>query len=117
MRRVHGGRNSHLATVRRTTSAEARSYCETELGQLLQQRGIDHLAIGGLHSDCCIDITVRHALALGYHVSLAGDAYSTVDNAVLPAEKITAHHYWVLARLQAFGTRMDVVRAVALRFA
>ncbi|MGO4701428.1 cysteine hydrolase family protein [Dyella sp. 2RAB6] len=93
------------------------SFYETELGQLLQQRGIDHLAICGLQSDFCIDTTVRRALALGYHVSLAEDAHSTVDNEVLPAQRIIAHHNWVLARLQTFGTRMEVVPAQALRFA
>ena len=93
------------------------SFYETELGQLLQQRGIDHLAICGLQSDFCIDTTVRHALALGYHVTLAGDAHSTVDNEVLPAERITAHHNWVLARLQTYGTRLEVVPAEAVPFA
>src|SRR5262245_46646420 len=45
------------------------SFYETELGQLLQQRGIDRLMICGLQSDFCIDTTVRRALALGYHVT------------------------------------------------
>ena len=92
------------------------SFYETELGQLLQQRGIDRLAICGLQSDFCIDSTVRRALALGYHVTLAGDAHSTVDNDVLPAAQIMAHHNWVLARLQTFGTRMDVLPAEEVRF-
>jgi len=100
----------------RVRKATPDSFYETELGQLLQKRGIDHLAICGLQSDFCIDTTVRHALALGYHVSLAGDAHSTVDNDVLRAEQITAHHNWVLARLQAYGTRMEVVPAEQIRF-
>jgi len=101
----------------RVRKATPDSFYETELGQLLQQRGIDHLAICGLQSDFCIDTTVRRALALGYHVTLASDAHSTMDNDVLPAEQITAHHNWVLERLQAFGTRMEVVPAEAVRFA
>ena len=101
----------------RVRKATPDSFYETELGQLLQQRGIDHLAICGLQSDFCIDTTVRRALALGYHVTLAGDAHSTVDNEVLPAERITAHHNWVLARLQTFGTRMEVLPAAQVRFA
>lgn len=100
--------------VRKTTPD---SFYDTELGQLLQQRGIDHLVVCGVQSDFCIDTTVRRALSLGYHVTLAGDAHSTVDNDVLPAAKISAHHNWVLARLQTFGTRMEVVAADDVRFA
>ncbi len=93
------------------------AFYETELSQLLQQRGIDHLVVCGLQSDFCIDTTVRRALALGYHVTLAEDAHSTVDNEVLPAAQITAHHNWVLARLQTFGTRMAAVPANDVQFA
>ncbi|WNL44912.1 cysteine hydrolase family protein [Dyella sp. BiH032] len=100
--------------VRKTTPD---SFYETELSQLLQQHGTDHLVICGLQSDFCIDTTVRRALALGYHVTLAGDAHSTVDNDVLAAAQITAHHNWVLERLQTFGTRMAVVDANDVRFA
>lgn len=99
--------------VRKTTPD---AFYETELGQLLQLRGIDHLVVCGLQSDFCIDTTVRRALALGYHVTLAGDAHSTVDNDVLPAAQITAHHNWVLSRLQTYGTRMAVVPADDVRF-
>jgi len=35
---------------------------------------------------------------------------------VLRAEQITTHHNWVLARLQAYGTRMEVVPAEHIRF-
>ena len=101
----------------RVRKATPDSFYETELSHLLQQRGIDHLVICGLQSDFCIDTTVRRALALGYHVTLAGDAHSTVDNDVLPAAQIIAHHNWVLARLQTFGTRMAVMPADDVRFA
>ena len=101
----------------RVRKATPDSFYETELSQLLQQRGIDHLVVCGLQSDFCIDTTARRALALGYHVTLAGDAHSTVDNDVLPAAQITAHHNWVLSRLQTFGTRMEVVAAEDVRFA
>jgi nicotinamidase-related amidase len=101
----------------RVRKATPDSFYETELGQLLQQRGIDHLVVCGVQSDFCIDTTVRRALALGYHVTLAGDAHTTIDNDVLTAAQITAHHNWVLARLQTFGTRMAVVPAEQIRFA
>lgn len=101
----------------RVRKATPDAFYETELGQLLQQRGIDQLVICGVQSDFCIDTTVRRALALGYHVTLAGDAHTTIDNDVLTAAQITAHHNWVLARLQTFGTRMAALPAGQIRFA
>lgn len=121
---VHGSAGWQLAVGLHAQPGDPRvrkatpdAFYETELGQLLQLRGIEHLVVCGLQSDFCIDTTVRRALALGYHVTLAGDAHSTVDNDVLSAPQIVAHHNWVLARLQAFGTRMAVVPAADVRFA
>ena len=39
-----------------------------------------------------MDCTVRRALALGYLVVLVSVAHSTVDNGVLSAAEISAHH-------------------------
>jgi len=54
---------------------------------------------------------VRRALALGYHVTLAADAHTTLDNGVLTAAQIAAHHNATLAQMTGFGPRMTVVRA------
>ena len=99
--------------VRKTTPD---SFLRTELGDLLQSRGIDHLVICGLQSDYCVDTTTRRALAQGYAVTLVGDAHSTVDNAVLSAAQISAHHNAVLGSISSFGPRAKVVAATEVRF-
>jgi nicotinamidase/pyrazinamidase len=45
----------------------------------LQDRGIDHLDIGGLATDYCIKRTVLAALAAGLSVTVLGDAIAGVD--------------------------------------
>ncbi|WP_447749737.1 cysteine hydrolase family protein [Pseudomonas nicosulfuronedens] len=99
--------------VRKTTPD---SFLRTDLAELLQARGVDHLVICGLQSDYCVDTTTRRALAQGYSVTLVGDAHSTVDNAVLSAAQITAHHNAVLGSISSFGKRAKVVPAVDVHF-
>ena len=94
--------------VRKTTPD---SFHRTELQRLLQGRGVDALVVCGLQSDFCVDTTVRRALALGYHVTLAADAHTTLDNGVLTAAQIAAHHNATLAQMTSFGPRMTVVPA------
>jgi len=98
--------------VRKTTPD---SFHQTELQAQLQQRGIDELVICGLQSDFCIDTTVRRALSLGYNLVLLADAHSTVDNPVLSAAQIIAHHNLTLSHLTSFAPRMTVVRAEELK--
>ncbi|WP_236202145.1 cysteine hydrolase family protein [Pseudomonas pseudonitroreducens] len=99
--------------VRKTTPD---SFLRTGLAELLQSRGIDHLVICGLQSDYCVDTTTRRALAQGYSVTLVGDAHSTVDNAVLSAAQITAHHNALLGSISSFGKRARVVPAAEVHF-
>lgn len=90
------------------------SFHKTELHALLQARGVDHLIACGLQSDFCVDSTVRRALALGYAVTLVSDAHSTLNNGVLTAEQIIAHHNVTLANLDSFGPRVTTVTAERL---
>lgn len=99
--------------VRKTTPD---SFLRTDLGEHLHSRGIDHLVICGLQSDYCVDTTTRRALAQGYAVALVGDAHSTVDNAVLSAAQITAHHNAVLGSISSFGLRAKVVATADVHF-
>lgn len=92
------------------------SFHHTPLLGLLQERGIDSLTVCGLQTDYCVDTTVRRALALGFPVRLAGDAHSTLDNAVLSAPQIIAHHNLTLAQLDSFGPRVTVTPAEQLDF-
>jgi nicotinamidase-related amidase len=85
------------------------SFHRTELHAALQQQGVTHLVVCGLQSDFCIDSTVRRALALGYEVVLAADAHSTVDNRVLTASRIIAHHNATLGNIGSYGCRVRIV--------
>jgi nicotinamidase-related amidase len=99
--------------IRKTTPD---SFNRTELQALLQQRGVTRLAVCGLQSDFCVDTTVRRALALGYEVSLAADAHSTLDNGVLSAAQIIAHHNTTLGNIESFGPRAVITPAGEIRF-
>ena len=90
------------------------SFHGTQLQGLLQELGVRQLVVCGLQSDFCIDTTVRRALALGYPVTLVADAHSTIDNGVLTAAQITAHHNRTLSCMSSFGPRAEVVPAAAI---
>ncbi|MCV2356915.1 cysteine hydrolase [Paucibacter sp. B2R-40] len=91
------------------------SFHNTALLAELQSRGIEHLIICGLQSEFCVDTTTRRALGLGYSVSLVSDGHSTMDNAVLSAAQISAHHTATLANISSFGPRVTPIPAAALR--
>lgn len=113
-----GGAGWQLAQGLAVSPADARvrkktpnSFHGTDLQALLQAQHIGRLIVCGLQSDFCVDTTVRQALALGYDVTLVEDAHSTMDNGVLTAAQITAHHNATLEHLTSFGPRMVVVPA------
>jgi len=91
------------------------SFHRTELHSLLQARGITDLIICGLQSDFCVDTTTRRALALGYPVVLVSDGHSTIDNKVLSAPQISAHHNETLSSIESFGPRARAVPADEVR--
>lgn len=75
---------------------ESDSFFGTTLQQELRKRGVSHLIIAGGMTEYCVDTTCRRATSLGYNVTLVGDAHLTRDTEVLNAEKIIAHHNFVL---------------------
>lgn len=91
------------------------SFHKTELHALLQSLGIGRVVVCGLQSEFCVDSTVRGALAHGYPVTLISDAHSTVDNGVLSAAQISAHHTATLCNVGSFGPRVTTVAADSLR--
>ena len=99
--------------VRKTTPD---SFHKTELQSLLQARNVETLVVCGLQSDFCVDCTVRRALALGYPVVLVSVAHSTVDNGVLSAAEISAHHNTTLANIGSSGPRFTLTKAAEVRF-
>lgn len=98
--------------VRKTASD---AFHETPLHDLLQARGITDLVVCGLQTEFCVDTTIRRALALGYPVRLVADGHSTMDNSVLSAAQIIAHHNETLLHLDSFGPRVQLVPAAELR--
>ncbi len=91
------------------------SFHKTELQDVLQSRGIDRLILCGFQSDFCVDTTARRALGLGYPIVLVSDGHSTMDNKVLTAAQISAHHTETLANIESFGPRVTPVAAGDVR--
>jgi nicotinamidase-related amidase len=101
---------THPADVRiRKTAPD--SFHQTALDAWLKQHEATHLVICGLQTDCCIDATVRRALALGYDVTLAADAHSTVSNEMQTAAQIIADLNTALTRMTGLGHRITVTPA------
>lgn len=92
------------------------SFHQTELQALLQRHGVTQLVVCGLQSDFCVDTTTRRALGLGYPVTLVADGHSTVDNGILTAAQISAHHTATLANITSFGPRVTPVPAADIRW-
>ena len=93
------------------------SFHRTDLESVLQQKDVGKLVICGLQSECCVDSTTRSALAHGYPVVLVADAHSTMDNGVLSAAQISAHHNVTLASLGGYGSQVTAVAAAEVGFA
>ena len=91
------------------------SFHRSELRAHLQSRGVQRLVVCGLQSEFCVDSTVRGALALGYPVVLVADGHSTLDNDVISAAQISAHHNVTLANLSSFGPRVTTTPADSVR--
>lgn len=119
---VHGSPGWQLADGLAVATSDVRlrktatdSFHRTELHELLQSRGIDRLVVCGLQSDFCVDTTVRRALALGYPVTLVSDGHSTLDNGLLTAAQISAHHTLTLSHIDSFGPRVTPLAAAEIQ--
>jgi nicotinamidase-related amidase len=93
----------------RKTGSDA--FHRTQLHSILQALEADELVVCGLQSEFCVDSTVRAALALGYSVTMVADGHSTVDNDVLSAAQISAHHNATLANLGSYGRKVTIAPA------
>ncbi len=99
--------------VRKTTPD---AFHKTGLHELLQQHGVDTLAVCGMHTEFCVDTTTRRALALGYPVTLVADGHTSAGNAALSPQQVIAHHNLTLANISSFGPRVQPVPSAELRF-
>lgn len=100
--------------VRKTTPD---AFLRTPLPDLVQRLGTRSLVVCGLQTEYCVDTTTRRALALGLPVTLVSDGHSTVDNGVLSAAQIRAHHNQTLGSMESFGVRATLRAADAVVFA
>lgn len=109
-------RGLHVETadlrLRKTTPD---AFHRTALEQVLGQHAITDLVICGMHTEFCVDTTTRRALALGFPVTLVGDAHTTEGNRHLSAVQVIRHHNETLANIESFGPRVRVVSTEDLR--
>ena len=120
----HGSSGWQLAPALQVQPGDVRvrkratdAFHETELHALLQARGVTRLVVCGFQSEFCVDSTVRRALGLGYEVTLVANGHATLDNGVLSAAQIAAHHTLTLAHVDSYATRVTPLRASEVRFA
>jgi nicotinamidase-related amidase len=93
------------------------SFCDTGLEEMLRDSGVQHVALCGMQTDLCVDSTSRSALHRKFNVTLAKDAHTTIDNGVLTAEQIIAHHNATLAGVPGPGTRIYTKPSTEIEFA
>ncbi|MCP5094509.1 MAG: cysteine hydrolase [Chloroflexi bacterium] len=68
------------------------AFLHTNLHQILQKQGIDHLIVAGMQTEMCVDTAVRVAHNLSYKVTVAADAHSTFDGVITAAQAIKYHN-------------------------
>jgi len=74
------------------TKFHCSSFRDTGLDAELKKLGVDKVVIAGMQTDFCVDTACRIAHGLGYDVTLAEDAHTTLDNDVMTAEQLIAYH-------------------------
>lgn len=99
----------------RKTATDA--FHRTELQAVLERHGVDELVVCGMHTEFCVDTTIRRALALGYPVVLAADAHTSEGSAALAPAQVIAHHNDVLSNITSFGPQVRPVPAADVTFA
>ncbi|MDO9166549.1 MAG: cysteine hydrolase family protein [Rhodoferax sp.] len=98
--------------IRKTT---VDSFHRTELEEVLKHHAVTDLVVCGMHTEFCVDTTVRRALALGYPVVLVEDAHTSEGNAHLSAAQVIQHHNATLSNISSFGHRVRAVSSEDLR--
>ncbi len=82
----------------RIEKAASDSFYDSDLIDVLQKNGVDHVYITGLQSEYCVDATARSALSKNYQVTLVSDAHTTMESH-MSAEAAIEHHNVVLGNL------------------
>ena len=92
------------------------SFFETTLQRELEARGVKHLIVTGCMTEYCVDTTARRAISMGYDVTLVSDVHTTIDNKVLTAAQIIAHHNALLDGFDAGSHAVTVKSADEVTF-
>ena len=87
------------------------SFHQTDLGDLLQRRGVETVVICGLMSFMCCDTTAREAQARGYEVLFVRDATAALELDGIPAE--TVHAVVCAVQARGFSRVVDTDQAVS----
>ncbi len=116
---VHGSNGWQLADgletadedhfIRKTTPD---AFLGTGLQALLDRCKVRRLVVCGMHTEYCVDTTVRSALALGFPVVLVSDAHTSAGNDLLSPQQVIAHHTITLATIASFGPRVTAMRSL-----
>jgi len=111
---AHGLRCTNSDHFVRKTTPDA--FNKTDLQSLLESLAVRTLTICGMHTEFCIDTTVRRSLSLGFPVTLIADAHTSAGNSVLSAQQVIAHHNETLSNIISFGPRVTTVTEEKLQF-
>jgi nicotinamidase-related amidase len=84
-------------------------FASTNLDFVLRSRGIQHVALAGFLTNCCVESTMRTAYELGYQVITLGDCTATLSQEEqemaiaknFPMFSVPMDHTGFLATLQA----------------
>lgn len=75
-----------------TVKGHCSVYQNTDFADKLRAAAIDHLIIGGMQSEFCVDTAVRGAFERGFGVTLISDGHTTFGTPMLSGEQVIAHH-------------------------
>ena len=96
------------------------SFEETDLEDVLEELGIDHLVISGAQTNYCVRHTVHAAIERGLDVTLVEDAHTTMDESwngqPIPAEMIIAELNRSCSNYDLPDSRVDVVSTERVHF-
>jgi nicotinamidase-related amidase len=95
------------------------SFEDTELEEILAERGIGRLVVSGAQTDACIRSTLHGAIARGYDATLVSDAHTTEDLSEWGApspDKVISHTNLYWSWHSAPGRSGDVTETVEVSF-
>ena len=95
------------------------SFEDTDLEEVLAQRGVGRLVVTGAQTDACIRSTLHGALVRGYDATLVGDAHTTEDLSEYGAptpDLVIAHTNLYWDETKAPGRRGGVVATAQVEF-